>query len=86
MKENIFTSGTTPCAQNEISGDKAFSSIPPPSLPSQLGPAGNFYDFNEGPRMLSPEGRWRVTLIDDDLSNILFHSGRTAPRAAYSGK
>lgn len=45
----------------------------PPDRPSIKGPAGIFYDFNDGVRILLPEGRWRVAILDDDSDNILFH-------------
>ncbi len=47
--------------------------VSPPALPSIQGPAGILYDFNDGARVLLPEGRWRVALLDDDSGNILFH-------------
>ncbi|MDI6539587.1 autotransporter strand-loop-strand O-heptosyltransferase [Pantoea ananatis] len=45
----------------------------PPAPPSCKGPAGIRFDFNDGARVLLPEGRWRVTLLDDDSGNVLFH-------------
>ena len=44
-----------------------------PDLPSMSGPAGIRYDFNDGARVLLPEGKWRVALLDDESGNILFH-------------
>nr|WP_233593082.1 autotransporter strand-loop-strand O-heptosyltransferase [Pantoea deserta] len=44
-----------------------------PALPSLEGPAGIRYDFNDGARVLLPEGRWRVALIDEESGNLLFH-------------
>ena len=44
----------------------------PPERPAIKGPAGILYDFNDGARVLLPEGRWRVILLDDDSGNILF--------------
>lgn len=44
-----------------------------PDLPCLEGPAGIRYDFNDGARVLLPEGRWRVALIDEDSGTLLFH-------------
>ena len=44
----------------------------PPELPSCSGPDGILYDFNYGARVLLPEGKWHVILMDDDSGNILF--------------
>lgn len=58
--------------------DNAAESVPypfvlPPDRPSIKGPAGIFYDFNDGVRILLPAGRWRVAILDNDSDNILFH-------------
>jgi autotransporter strand-loop-strand O-heptosyltransferase len=54
------------------------SSFPPPSdEPTQLGPLGIRFDFNQGARVVLPtrtEGQWRVRLRDLDTGNILFQS------------
>jgi autotransporter strand-loop-strand O-heptosyltransferase len=50
---------------------------PPVGIPTQLGPKGIRFDFNEGARLLLPnrtEGKWRVRLRDLDTGNILFQS------------
>lgn len=46
--------------------------IPPPTIPSQTGPEGVRYDFNDGARVLLPEGKWHVRLLDADSGNTLF--------------
>lgn len=46
--------------------------IPPPDIPTQAGPENIFYDFNDGARVLLPEGKWHVRLLDADSDNILF--------------
>ncbi|NUD83356.1 autotransporter strand-loop-strand O-heptosyltransferase, partial [Escherichia coli] len=46
--------------------------IPPPDTPTQAGPENIFYDFNDGARVLLPEGKWHVRLLDADSENILF--------------
>ncbi len=50
---------------------------PPAALPTQIGPEGIRFDFNQGCRVLLPgrtEGKWRVRLRDVDTGNILFES------------
>jgi autotransporter strand-loop-strand O-heptosyltransferase len=53
---------------------------PPPSpSPTQPGPLGIRYDFNQGARVVLPprtetEAKWRVRLRDLDTGNILFES------------
>ncbi|EFC6776100.1 autotransporter strand-loop-strand O-heptosyltransferase, partial [Escherichia coli] len=48
------------------------SFIYPPEIPTQSGPKHICYDFNDGARVLLPDGKWHVRLIDDDSGNILF--------------
>ncbi|EER9344972.1 autotransporter strand-loop-strand O-heptosyltransferase [Escherichia coli] len=50
------------------------SFIAPPEVPTQAGPENVFYDFNDGARILLPEGKWHVRIIDDESGNILFAS------------
>src|SRR5664280_2442523 len=51
---------------------------PPASvIPTQEGPLGLRFDFNQGARVLLPErgaGTWRVRLSDRDTGNVLFES------------
>ena len=57
--------------------DKKRSYPPPAAQPTQLGPHGIRFDFNQGARLVLPnraEGRWRVRLRDLDTGNILFQS------------
>ena len=50
----------------------------PAALPTQEGPQGIRYDFNDGCRVLIPQaeggGEWRVRLRDIDTGNILFET------------
>ncbi|EFL9567052.1 autotransporter strand-loop-strand O-heptosyltransferase, partial [Escherichia coli] len=46
--------------------------ISPPDIPTQHGPDNILYDFNDGARVLLPEGKWHVRLLDADSGNILF--------------
>ncbi len=51
--------------------------FPPPSrLPTQAGPHGIRFDFNQGARLSVPEGEWRSCLRDLDTGNVLFTSDR----------
>src|SRR5208283_2427935 len=49
---------------------------PPAELPTQTGPNGMRFDFNDGCRVLVPEAAapWRVRLRDLDTGNILFET------------
>jgi autotransporter strand-loop-strand O-heptosyltransferase len=50
---------------------------PPADTPTQAGPEGIFFDFNQGCRVLLPpreHGSWRARLRDLDTGNILFES------------
>ena len=46
--------------------------ISPPDLPTQSGPLGIRYDFNDGARVWLPEGQWHVDILDADTGNALF--------------
>jgi len=48
----------------------------PAAIPTQQGPEGIRFDFNDGCRVLLPEGThpWRVRLSDMDTGNILFET------------
>jgi autotransporter strand-loop-strand O-heptosyltransferase len=47
---------------------------PPAATPTQTGPRGIRYDFNDGCRVILPEGDWRIRLSDIDTGNILFET------------
>jgi autotransporter strand-loop-strand O-heptosyltransferase len=50
---------------------------PPADLPTQPGPRGIRFDFNQGARVVLPnraEGSWRVRLRHLDTGNVLFES------------
>ena len=47
-------------------------SVMPPDMPTQKGPAGILYDFNDGARLFLPPGQWHAQIIDVDTGNILF--------------
>lgn len=66
----VENTGTIVYAASPLIEESPF--VTPPTTPSIKGPAGIKYDFNDGARVLLPEGRWRVILIDDDSGNILY--------------
>lgn len=51
---------------------RVYSFMPLTRRPTQKGPKGIYYDFNDGARILLPEGQWRVHLIDAESGNLLF--------------
>ena len=61
----------------------------PAELPTQLGPHGIRFDFNDGCRVMVPEGEhpWRIRLSDIDTGNVLFEttlkSGRVNTTKRY---
>src|SRR5881275_191199 len=54
----------------------------PAELPTQEGPEGIRFDFNDGCRIVLPEGKapWRVRLSDLDTGNILYETELQAGR------
>lgn len=46
--------------------------ITAPALPTQTGPEGIRYDFNDGARLWLPPGEWHAQLIDDESGNLLY--------------
>jgi autotransporter strand-loop-strand O-heptosyltransferase len=68
-------SDTSTAAKPEAEQKLPYS--PPATLPTQQGPKGIRFDFNQGARLLLPnraEGKWRVRLRDLDTGNILFQT------------
>ena len=53
-----------------------------PKLPTQKGPKGIRFDFNDGCRVTLPEGEypWQVRLSDIDTGNILYETEIKAGR------
>ncbi|EKM0373869.1 autotransporter strand-loop-strand O-heptosyltransferase [Cronobacter turicensis] len=56
------------------SASNGYAFILPPEIPTQQGPEGILYDYNDGARLLLPAGDWRVEISDDETGNILFAS------------
>jgi autotransporter strand-loop-strand O-heptosyltransferase len=52
----------------------------PASLPTQRGAQGIQFDFNDGCRVVLPEGQWHVRLRDLDTGNILYETDIGAGR------
>jgi autotransporter strand-loop-strand O-heptosyltransferase len=75
-----------PAAAGALSSEAGKSPYPPAApLPTQLGPKGIRFDFNQGCRVQLPKresGSWRVRLRDMDTGNILFQIDR--PEATIS--
>ena len=57
---------------------------PPAALPTQQGPHGLRFDFNEGCRVMLPESEqpWRVRIFDLDTGNILYETELKAGRVS----
>lgn len=43
-----------------------------PAIPTQEGPMGIRYDFNDGARVLLPRGQWHVQIEDAESDNVIF--------------
>jgi autotransporter strand-loop-strand O-heptosyltransferase len=54
--------------------------------PTQQGPCGIRYDFNEGCRIKFPEGNWRLSMSDLDTGEILFDQELTGGLFASTKK
>jgi autotransporter strand-loop-strand O-heptosyltransferase len=48
------------------------------SVPTQTGPQGIRFDFNDGCRVLLPDGKWHVRLLDLDMGNVLYEADTVA--------
>jgi autotransporter strand-loop-strand O-heptosyltransferase len=72
----------TPAAADSSAPAPKRAYPPPAELPTQEGPHGIRFDFNDGCRVLVPEAQhpWRVRLSDMDTGNILFETELKAGR------
>jgi autotransporter strand-loop-strand O-heptosyltransferase len=74
------TSSSQATASGSAAGTSAATvpkrAYPPPApIPTQTGAAGIRFDFNDGARVLCPQGQaWKVRLRDLDTGNILFET------------
>jgi autotransporter strand-loop-strand O-heptosyltransferase len=57
---------------------------PAAALPTQVGPRGLRFDFNDGCRIMVPEGEdaWRVRISDLDTGNVLYETELKAGRVS----
>jgi autotransporter strand-loop-strand O-heptosyltransferase len=69
---------------SEIPGKRAFPAAV--EIPTQEGPLGLRYDFNDGARVMLPDegGPWRVRLSDLDTGNVLYETDIKAGRVSTS--
>lgn len=72
MNEIIPVVGVATSSPRHVDAAPAYPFVIPPERPAIKGPAEIYYDFNDGARVLLPEGRWRVMIVDDESDNILF--------------
>jgi autotransporter strand-loop-strand O-heptosyltransferase len=58
--------------------------VAPASLPTQQGPQGVRFDYNDGARVAVPEGdaAWRIRLSDSETGNVLYETTIKAGRVA----
>jgi autotransporter strand-loop-strand O-heptosyltransferase len=69
---NVASTDATPAP---TAGPPPKPAYPPPAaIPTQEAPLGIRFDFNQGTRVVVPEGQWRVQLRDLDTGNILFET------------
>jgi autotransporter strand-loop-strand O-heptosyltransferase len=76
-------SGQTAATAASGSGEPPKRPYPAPAeLPTQQGPQGIRYDFNDGCRVAVPEGKqpWKIRLSDLDTGNILYETELKAGR------
>jgi hypothetical protein len=84
-----FADGPAATIQGARQGPREYT--PPPQLPTQEGPNGIRFDFNDGCRVYLPasDHPWRVRLTDLDSGNVLFEtelkSGRVNSTTSASG-
>jgi autotransporter strand-loop-strand O-heptosyltransferase len=71
-------SGSAAASASAPADKRAFPA--PAALPTQEGPEGVRFDFNDGCRILLPEGKWRVRISDIDTGNIVYQTQINAGR------
>ena len=70
----------TPKVESSTSGQPKPAYPPPAALPTQSAPHGIRFDFNDGCRVVMPEGQWHLRLRDLDTGNILYETDIGAGR------
>ena len=66
--------------ESSTSGQQKPAYPPPAALPTQSAPHGIRFDFNDGCRVVMPEGQWHLRLRDLDTGNILYETDIGAGR------
>lgn len=66
--ENVERAGEPQPASN---AQAAPMFAPPPAIPTQEGPRGIRFDFNDGARILLPRGEWHVE-VELDTNDTIF--------------
>jgi autotransporter strand-loop-strand O-heptosyltransferase len=87
--KTALPSTESPASSGLTSASKGHQAIqPPPSVPTQVGPSGIRFDFNDGCRVTLPagDGEWRVVLRDTVTANPLFDTRLAAGVVASSKK
>jgi autotransporter strand-loop-strand O-heptosyltransferase len=72
VPENVTASADIPKGEEDPKKPKDPFIIAVPDIPTQEGPLGIRYDFNDGARVLLPKGKWHVQIIDGESDNIIF--------------
>lgn len=79
-------SAVIPIAAGGVAQRPALAYPLPAAEPTQQGPNGIRFDFNDGCRVTLPNGNWRVCLKDHDTGNILFETTIAAGVVASTKK
>ena len=76
----VESSSPPPDSASQAAPKRAYPA--PAEIPTQEGPKGIRFDFNDGCRVMLPEGEhpWKVRLSDIDTGNILFETEIRAGR------
>src|ERR1700692_2252700 len=72
-EEAVSDSASAPPPAAQANAPKRAYPAPAP-LPTQSGAHGIQFDFNDGARVVLPEGQWHVRLRDLDTGNILYET------------
>jgi autotransporter strand-loop-strand O-heptosyltransferase len=68
--------GSAPASSEPVKPQSKSAYPPPAERPTQIGPLGLRFDFNQGARLTLPDGEWQAQLRDLDTGNILFEAKR----------
>lgn len=79
-ESNTNTEAGSNTSINSTGEPKKQNFAPSSELPTQIGPLGIRFDFNDGCRVLLPEGQWRIRISDMDTGNIVFETAIGAGR------